>query len=148
MFLPMLTSSRCFRCQARVCARTWCLVDQAPDPEFVQHGCRLVLLKLPPLTPDSDRAPQGYELDWRQEGFGREGGRRGEASQGGGSGTLGVDLDRIVYNIGYKRSWVHGRAGSHKRLRVRKIQLECNARGVCESRSSSRSSVSSPSRDI
>lgn len=135
MSQPMLTTPRCLRRQARICARTRCLIDQAPDPEPVKHGCRLVLFQLPPLPPHPDGAPQGYELDWRQEGLGGQGGGRGEAYQGSGSGTLGVDLDRILYNIGYKRSWELDRAGSQVRRKVRRIQPKCNGRGVRQSRS-------------
>lgn len=135
----MLTCSRCFRRKAWVCARTRCLIDQASDPELVKHGRRLVLLELPPLAPDSDRAPQGYELDWRQEGLRRQSGGRGEACEGGGSGTLGVDFDRNLYNIGYKRSWVHDRAESQMRQKIRRIQLVCNGQSVRRSRSRLRS---------
>jgi hypothetical protein len=73
---------RCFCRQAWLCARARCFVDQAAGAELVEHGCRLVLLQLPPFASYPDGALEGYELDWRQEDSRFEGGRRGEAGEG------------------------------------------------------------------
>jgi STE24 endopeptidase len=86
--MTTLTLRRCVRCQAWLRERARCFVDQAANPEFIEHGRRLVLLQLPPLPPNSYRAPEGYELDRRQEDCGGQGGRRGEAIEGRRSGAL------------------------------------------------------------